>query len=209
MTARADYFVNHRRRLQFPWALYHREIDWRVARAVSGARAGRALVVGCGLDPEVTGVAPGHVWACDLDPDAIASCRAAMPEMSARLAVCPSAYVLPDFGVKFDAIVAKEVIEHLDDPVRWSRSLVGALASHGRLVLTTPNYGRFSTLPLIESTLLEWIARRDGYSRKHIHPSRFDRARLAALDVGPDMKLMGVERTLSGWALVGVWERVT
>ncbi len=78
----------------------------------------------------------------------------------------------------------------------------------GALVLTTPNYSRLSTLPLLEATVLEWVARRDGYSRAHIHPSKFSTRTLARLDVGPGMRLARIEVAWTGWTLLGVWERV-
>ena len=107
----------------------------------------------------------------------------------------------------FDVVVAKEVIEHVLEPARWAQVLAARVRPGGTLVLTTPNYGRFSTLPLLESTVLEWIARRDGFSRRHIHPTKFDRRRLEQLDVGPGMRLLSVDRTRTGWALVGRWRR--
>ncbi len=203
----ASYYVNHARRERFPWMLYHRELDARVARALRGEHAdSRILVVGCGLDPDVRGVR-ATFYGSDVDPRAIEECRRMRPEMAERLRVCPSAFEQPDFGVSFDAVVAKEVVEHTDDPARFGRSLARVLAPGGTLVLTTPNYGRFSTLGLLERTVLEWVARRDGYSRAHIHPSRFDRARLAGLDLGSEMRLSRIETTWSRWALVGVWEK--
>jgi 2-polyprenyl-3-methyl-5-hydroxy-6-metoxy-1,4-benzoquinol methylase len=203
----ASYFVNHARRERYPWALYHRELDFRIARALRGlAGDARVLIVGCGLDPTVRGVAAAF-YGSDLDGRAIEECRRMHPALAERLRVCPTPFQQPDFGVTFDAVVAKEVIEHSEDPPRFVRSLAQVLAPGGKLVLTTPNYGRFSTLALLERTVLEWIARRDGYSRAHIHPSRFDRRRLAKLDVGSEMQLSRVETTWSRWALVGVWEK--
>jgi 2-polyprenyl-3-methyl-5-hydroxy-6-metoxy-1,4-benzoquinol methylase len=131
--------------------------------------------------------------------------------MSERLATCPSSSSLPDeggFRNTFDFVVAKEVIEHLPSPAPWARMLAKKVRPGGSLVLTTPNYGRFSTLPLLESTVLELVARRDGYSRRYIHPSRFDTASLAALDTGPGMTLVGVEPTWTRWAMIGRWQRI-
>ncbi len=208
----AAYFKNHDRRTRLPWSLYHGELDRRVAEAVRAHGVSpRVLVVGAGLDPRVAGAPPlAEQWACDLDPRAVAASRARHPEMASRIASSPSPYALPDapgFEGPFDVIVAKEVVEHLDDPGRWARVLASRVAPRGSLVLTTPNYGRFSTLALLERTVLEWIARRDGYSREHIHPSKFDARRLSALDVGPAMVLDEVVTTRLGWALVGRWHR--
>lgn len=210
----APYFANHARRRRFPWSLYHRGLERRVARAVRELGPGpRVLVVGCGLEPEVPGgPAEAIYYGCDVDPRAIEACRARDPAASARLAVCPAPYALPEdegFPRAFDAVVAKEVVEHTDDPARWARVLAGRVAAGGALILTTPNYGRSSTLALLERTVLEWIARRDGYTRRHIHPSKFDKKTLAALDVGAGMRLDRVEVARTGWTLVGVWRRPT
>ena len=212
MASHAEYFSNHDRRLKFPWSLYHRGLSRRLAQALIELPqpTPKVLVVGCGLEPFVPGAERPEYYGVDLDENSIATCRTRFPEMKDRLAVCPGPYELPRqgaFDVSFDAIVAKEVIEHLEQPERWVRGLAEALAPGGELLLTTPNYGRWSTLPLLEATLLELVARRDGYSRKHLHPSRFDRRRLRELWVGPDVTLVALETTRTGWALFGRWRK--
>jgi len=166
-------------------------------------------VVGCGLEPFIPGVTGPVYYGADLDEGSVSACSSRFPEAAERLAVCPSPYELPaagGFAVEFDAIVAKEVIEHLEDPERWVRALAARLAPGGELLITTPNYGRFSTLALLEATVLELFARRDGYSRRHIHPSRFTRKRLAALDV-PGLELMEIQDTWTHWALFARWRK--
>jgi SAM-dependent methyltransferase len=209
----ASYFKNHSRRVRFPWSLYHRGLARRLAAIVSAVGSSpRVLVVGCGLEPFIDGGPAGATYfGCDVDPRTIDACREAYPYMRERLAVCPSGDALPDqsaFRGLFDVVVAKEVVEHVLTPARWANMLAERVRPGGSLVLTTPNYGPFSTLPLLEATVLELVARRDGYSRKHIHPSRFDRKSLAALDVGPGMVLVSVETTFTRWAMVARWTRV-
>lgn len=210
--ASVPYFVNHARRVRFPWSLYHRELERRLAAALSSLQPAqpKVLVVGCGLEPFVPGVDRPRYYGADLDQESIAACRQRYPEMADRLAVCPGPHTLPAsgaFDVSFDAIVAKEVIEHLAEPERWVRELAARLAPGGELLLTTPNYGRLSTLPLLEATVLELLARRDGYSRKHIHPNRFSHRRLRELPVPPEVTRVEVRRTLTGWALFGRWRK--
>ena len=205
MTTETPYFENHDRRRRFPWSLYHRDLEQRLANAVRSLRSAqpRVLVVGCGLEPFVPGVEGPTYHGADVDPQSIRRCRELYPALADRLAPCPSPYELPvggAFDAPFDAIVAKEVIEHLYEPERWLAALAARLSPGGELLITTPNYGRFSTLPLLEATVLELFARRDGYSRKHIHPSRFTRQRLEAVSI-PSMKPFRVEATLTGWAL--------
>jgi len=212
VASHAEYFSNHDRRLKFPWSLYHRGLSRRLARVLVELPSPRprVLVVGCGLEPFVPGAERPEYYGVDLDHNSVAACRERFPEMKDRLAVCPGPYELPRHGafqLAFDAILAKEVIEHLEQPERWVRTLASALAPGGELLLTTPNYGRWSTLPLIEATVLELVARRDGYSRKHLHPSRFDKRRFQDLDIAPDVRLVGVETTRTGWALFGRWRK--
>lgn len=210
----AAYFVNHARRTRFPWSIYHGELSRMLASAVSSlGPSPRVLVVGCGLEPFVEGGPAGaHYHGCDLDERAVAQCLSLYPSLKGRVAACPSPFTLPRggaFDAPFDAVVAKEVVEHLEEPARWARALAERVGVGGELLLTTPNYGRFSTLPLIEATVLELIAWRDGYSRKHIHPSKFDKQRLASLDVGRGMRLVSVSSTRTGWSLLGRWRRMS
>jgi SAM-dependent methyltransferase len=205
VTPQTPYFANHERRRRFPWSLYHRDLEQRLANAIRSLRgnAPAVLVVGCGLEPFVPGVEGPTYHGADVDPESIQRCRELYPPLANRLATCPSPYELPNggaFDVQFDAIVAKEVIEHLHEPERWLAALAQRLNTGGELLITTPNYGGFSTLPLLEATLLELLARRDGYSRKHIHPSRFTRRRLEGLSI-PGLQPFRVETTATGWAL--------
>jgi hypothetical protein len=43
--------------------------------------------------------------------------------------------------------------------------------------MSTPNYGDV-TLPFLENTFLEMIARLKGFSRKHIHPNKYSEDKL-------------------------------
>lgn len=207
----APYFANHDRRRRFPWSLYHAELERRLAMSINRLGPGaRVLVVGCGLEPWVPGVNQAECYGVDVDAAAVELCRARHPALAGRLAVCPGPYELPrtaPFDRPFDVVVAKEVIEHVPVPERWGRELVRQLVPGGELLLTTPNYGRWSTLWVLERTVLELVARVDGYSRRDIHPSRFDRRRLAALDLGPEVTVVEVHTTRTGWALFGRWRR--
>ena len=208
MRGGAVYFGNHARRNRFPWTLYHGELDRRIGRILTTVVAQpRVLVAGCGLDPSVPNRPDAIVYGSDLDPRAIETCAARFPHLSDRLATCPDGYTQPNFGVRFDAIIAKEVVEHVLEPERWVAGLTSQLEPGGLLILTTPNYGSDSSLALLERTVLSWIARRDGYSRADIHPTKFDVRRLTELDVGESARLLRVEVALTRWSLVGVWRR--
>src|SRR5262249_31206924 len=78
----------------------------------------------------------------------------------------------------FDAIYEKEVIEHI---VPWREhvdALRRTLRPGGRLWISTPNYGE-PWLDLLERTALGLVARRSGFTRRDLHPTRFSRRSLA------------------------------
>ncbi|HET9625015.1 MAG TPA: methyltransferase domain-containing protein [Kofleriaceae bacterium] len=182
MTASSDYFANHARARQFPWTLYHQPLERDLVRFLAEVAAehptGEVLVVGCGLLHEIDAAPAGlrfHV--VDIDDRAVAAVLArGDARITGGTVVAPEAPI--DVGRPFAAIYAKEVVEHV---LAWPMWLVGlrrALVPGGRLWLSTPNYGE-PWLPALESTVLELVARRSGFSRRDIHPTRFTRGSLA------------------------------
>jgi SAM-dependent methyltransferase len=213
VTASTDYFANHARARQFPWTLYHqpleRDLERFLQQVASEHPAGDVLVVGCGLLHEID-AAPGgltfHV--ADIDDRAVAAVLARNdPRIAGGTVVPPEHPIDRSFatGRRFVAIYAKEVVEHV---LAWPAWLVGlrrALVPGGRLWLSTPNYGE-PWLPAIESTVLELIARRSGFSRKHIHPTRFSRSSLARGLAGAGFDPVTVKPTTTRLALTA-WGR--
>jgi SAM-dependent methyltransferase len=208
MTAQPDYFDNHQRARQFPWTLYHgpleRDLDGFLHRAADEHPEGNVLVVGCGLLHEIDAAPPGlRFTVVDIDPRAVEAVLARKdPRIVAGHVVPPEAPI--ELGRTFDAIYAKEVIEHVHAWPSWLAGLRRALVPGGRLWLSTPNYGE-PWLPTLESTVLEVVARRDGFSRRHIHPTRFSRRSLArGLDaagfVNVDAHVMPTRLAITAWA---------
>ena len=183
MTDTADYFANHERARRFPWSLYHRPIEdsltlflRRVARSKSNANV---LVIGCGLMQELDR-APTKLrfTIADIDERAIDSVQALQDERVVEGIVVRADQTLETIDRRFDAIYAKEVIEHIVDWRPYLTALHHILVPGGRLWLSTPNYGE-PWLPLVERTFLEVIARMSGFSRRGLHPSPFSRRTLA------------------------------
>jgi hypothetical protein len=86
----------------------------------------------------------------------------------------------------------------------WLAGLRRALVPSGRLWLSTPNYGE-PWLAALESTVLELIARRSGFSRREIHPTRFSRHSLArglaaAGFEQVDVRVTPTRLAITGWA---------
>ncbi len=184
-TDTTDYFANHVRARQFPWTLYHQPLEKDLARFLRQVAAehatGEVLVVGCGLLQEIDAAPSGLTFhVADIDDRAVA---AVLDRNDVRITggtvVPPEIPVDQSLGVRhrFAAIYAKEVVEHVLAWPAWLAGLRRALVPSGRLWLSTPNYGE-PWLPAIESTVLELIARRSGFSRKDIHPTRFSKASL-------------------------------
>lgn len=179
-----DYFANHARARQFPWTLYHQPLERDLAEFLRQVAAehptGEVLVVGCGLLHEVDAAPSGLTFhVADIDARAVEAVLARRdPRITGGTVVAPEVALDGPLGRRFAAIYAKEVVEHVLAWPAWLAGLRRALVPSGRLWLSTPNYGE-PWLPAIESTVLELIARRSGFSRRDIHPTRFGRASLA------------------------------
>lgn len=184
MTDATDYFVNHRRARQFPWSIYHRPLERDLADFLAAVCARRAdaavLVVGCGLLHEIDEAPPSlRYTVADIDPRAVdAVLDRHDPRVVGSLVVEPES-PLDRHGLTFDALYAKEVIEHMLDWPAWLAGVRRTLVPGGALWLSTPNYGE-PWLPALEATALEAVARRSGYTRRGMHPTRFSRASLEA-----------------------------
>jgi SAM-dependent methyltransferase len=177
-----DYFANHARARQFPWTLYHQPLERDLGRFLRQVAAehptGEVLIVGCGLLHEIDAAPSGlgfHV--ADIDRRAVdAVLGRGDLRITGGTVVEPEAPI--ELGRPFAAIYAKEVVEHVRAWPAWLVGLRRALVPSGRLWLSTPNYGE-PWLPALESTVLEVVARRAGFSRRDLHPTRFSRGSLA------------------------------
>ncbi|MEO8845538.1 MAG: methyltransferase domain-containing protein [Kofleriaceae bacterium] len=199
-----DYFVNHAKARKFPWTLYHRPLEADLARFLADVR-GTVLVVGCGLLHELDVAPPGVEFVvADVDERAV---EAVLERNDKR--IVDGIVVAPEqalgFRNKFDAIYAKEVVEHVLAWPSWLAGLRRSLVHGGKLWLSTPNYGE-PWLPALESTVLELVARRDGFSRREIHPTRFSRRSLdrglrSAGFVDVDVQVTTTRLAITAWAV--------
>lgn len=211
-----DYFDNHARARKFPWTLYHQPLERDLARFLRQVAAehpaGDVLVVGCGLLHELDAAPSGLLFhVADIDPRAIDAVEALHdPRISGSTVVAPEQPIelaaLGRAGRGFAAIYAKEVIEHVLSWPAWLAGLRRALVPSGRLWLSTPNYGE-PWLPALESTVLELVARKSGFTRRHLHPTRFSRASLARGLRAAGFESVEVKPTPTRLALTA-WARV-
>jgi SAM-dependent methyltransferase len=180
-----DYFANHAKARKFPWTLYHQPLERDLERFLGECAVehpdGHVLVVGCGLLHEIDAAPTGLTYhVADIDDRAVAAVLARKDPRIAGGDVVPAEDPIDRAlgAARFSAIYAKEVVEHVLGWPAWLVGLRRALVPGGRLWLSTPNYGE-PWLPAIESTVLELIARRNGFTRRHMHPTRFSRSSLA------------------------------
>jgi len=183
-----DYFVNHARARRFPWTLYHQPLERDLARFLRQVAAehprGEVLIVGCGLLHEIDAAPGGLVFhVADIDERAVAAVLARRdPRITGGTVVDAEQPIDQNRALgaagRFAAIYAKEVVEHVRAWPGWLTGLRRALVPSGRLWLSTPNYGE-PWLAALESTVLELIARRSGFSRRDLHPTRFSRRSLS------------------------------
>jgi SAM-dependent methyltransferase len=180
MAEAVDYFSNHRLKLRFPWRLYH----WPIVRELDAALASVAgtdvLNLGSGPFFELESLAANNkrFTLCDIDPRALLLAREIHGSALAGTDTLQPDAPLPYPDARFDALVSMDVVEHILDPLPWLQEALRVLKPGGLLFLTTPNCASRS-LRVIENTALEAIARVQGFSRRHLHPSKFDASRLA------------------------------
>jgi 2-polyprenyl-3-methyl-5-hydroxy-6-metoxy-1,4-benzoquinol methylase len=99
-------------------------------------------------------------------------------------------------------ITAKEVIEHITEMDQYFTLFKKLLAPQGTLWVSTPNYGDW-TLPLVESTFLEAVARCRGFSRKEMHPNRYSKDSLSQALRIHGFENIDVQKTQFRFALTG------
>lgn len=206
-----DYFKNHELVVRWPFTIYHNPILASLQRCIAEAELHRraprkVLVFGCGFFHEHELFRNG--WEIHLvDQD-----DRLMPRFDALLSakVVASATVIRDAkhlgeqfpdAESFDLVMAKEVIEHIEAPQPFLATFHRMLRPGGSLWLSTPNYGDW-VLPTVENTLLELVARTRGFSRRDMHPNKYDASKFSTeiRDVG--FSKVEVKKTLFKLALV-------
>lgn len=210
MARSKDYFSNHGRVRTFPWSLYHAPLEKSLQSFIHRRSAGRqtldVLVIGCGLMQELEQMPSNvRITAIDIDERAVQVLAAVGdPRIVATKAVT-AGQDLREIG-DFDAVYAKEVIEHILDPDRYVGQLMAILRPGGGVWLSTPNYGE-PWLPLVEPTFLELVARLSGFTRKGIHPTPFSKRRLRDTLEAAGFQNVKVASTSLRLALVGQGEK--
>lgn len=181
MAEAVDYFENHAHKLRFPWSLYHRPIISALGAALGSSLGPEVLNVGAGPFFELRDVdaAGRNITVCDIDPRSVELARKLHGARLAAADLIEPSGALPYATGRFDLVVSMDVIEHVPEPglLPWLTEVFRVLKPGGLAFLTTPNYAS-KALTFLERTALELVARRQGFSRKELHPSKFTPARL-------------------------------
>jgi 2-polyprenyl-3-methyl-5-hydroxy-6-metoxy-1,4-benzoquinol methylase len=197
-----DYFTNHQLKLRFPWRLYHGPIVHELSQVLRARPKADVLNVGSGpfLELEALPDTGARFTLCDIDPRAIEMARELHGKRLARTDTTKAGDPLPYDTGSYDLVISMDVIEHLPSPEPWCAELFRVLRPGGSVFLTTPNYG-FSTLGVLERTVLEAVARYQGFSRKDLHPSKFSRGRLRQILEDTGFREVNVRSIAFGWVL--------
>jgi SAM-dependent methyltransferase len=204
MLEAVDYFENHRHKLMFPWSLYHRPIIAALQAALGSSLGPEVLNVGAGPFFELAELDATNrrITICDIDPRAVELARELHGAKLAGSDVLEPGAPMPYADGRFDLVVSMDVIEHLEEPrlLPWLGELLRVTRPGGHVFLTTPNYASHA-LDLLERTVLELIARRQGFSRKEMHPSKFTPARLERLLAQAGFERRELVPIAFGWVL--------
>lgn len=175
-----DYFSNHALKLRFPWRLYHAPIVRAFAREIERAPGASVLNIGSGPFFELDSLPDNgtRYTISDIDARAVELASNLHGDKIVRADVLQPGEPLPYENGAFELVAAMDVIEHVAPPEPWLQEAWRVLAVGGVLFLTTPDYGSLS-LRAIEATALELAARAQGFSRRGLHPTKFNRSRLA------------------------------
>jgi SAM-dependent methyltransferase len=126
-----------------------------VAQIARGLDSLRILDVGCGTGSGLTNALGAAFPTCEVigvDSDAVSIARAQSQPHCANVR-----FVLGDSverGDGFSLVIAAEVLEHVNDPVRLLKDLVAYTRPGGSIVITVPNgYGPFELCSLVEVCL--------------------------------------------------------
>ena len=202
MTEPVDYFSNHRYKTRFPWRLYHGPIIESLRGVVTNSAGSTMLNLGSGpfFENAELGPVAKVMTLCDIDPRAMELARQIHGAAIHGFDVIEPGKPLPYPTGSFDLVVSMDVIEHVPDPEPWLDEAFRVLSPGGTLFLTTPNYASLS-LRTIEATVLELIARRQGFSRRLLHPSKMTPLRLERLLAARSRGQFQVDAIAFGWVL--------
>ncbi|MEW6618567.1 MAG: class I SAM-dependent methyltransferase [bacterium] len=118
-----------------------------------------------------------QVYGVDIDKKAIEFCWKHYHKGKERYKLVAVDQKYPFEDEFFDIVLCTEVIEHVMNIPFFLGEIKRVLKSEGIILLSTPNYNSL-LLKMLESTILELIARKRGFTRKILHPNKYTEKRL-------------------------------
>lgn len=212
-----DYFENHSVVVRWPFTLYHKPIEKSLTKTLLKVKKNLAnrkikiLIFGCGMFHESHLFSPEmELTLVDADPRLSEPLKKKLgTHLNYRIVISDQVTELEkNLTGPYDLIIAKEVIEHITNAEEYLKLFYRVLNDRGHLWLSTPNYGDWS-LPFIERTFLEMIARIKGFSRKHIHPNKYTDQKLQAELEHSGFKEIDIKKTNLALALTATATRQT
>lgn len=150
---------------------HHAHLNAFIVEQVEKLPEGSSILDGgCGLSIWVTDAVRRryNILSMDCQPESIAFCRSYYDDNRYFVG---DLYDIPLQSNSVDAVVLREVIEHIKEPERAVLEIKRVLKSSGRIILTTPNY---TSLPLflIENIYNRFFSEIKPYL-DDVHPSKF------------------------------------
>jgi len=182
-----EYYAGHLKKIQRslgnPYSVlgrHHKSLNVFIRSSLADLPEGMQILdAGCGLSiwVDLEARRRHRIVGVDCQADSINACRGLYPGEDYRLG---DMYGLEFADNCFDAVVMREVIEHLRVPEDAVREALRVLKPGGRLVLTTPNYDSL-VLHVIEHTYNRFFGGPCKPYRDDVHPSKLRVATLKAL----------------------------
>jgi ubiquinone/menaquinone biosynthesis C-methylase UbiE len=178
----SEYLKVIQKRLNNPWSLHgihHRHLNNFIQKEVVQLPQGaKVLDGGCGLSIWITPEIEQRVKYIGLDcqEDSISFCQKTFPSREYLLG---DLYKLPFPDNYFDAVVMREVIEHVKQPELVREEVKRILKPGGKWIFTTPNYSNV-LLHMIENIYNRFFVKNLKPHLEDVHPSKFDRKKIRA-----------------------------
>ena len=169
-----QYLQDIQAKLNNPWSLHgihHRHLNDFIQLTVKKLPVGaKVLDGGCGFSIWLTPEIESRIeyFGVDCEQEAIAFCKNHFRDRIYQLADLST---LPFPSQYFDAVVMREVIEHIRVPGESLSEVKRVLKPGGYFIMTTPNYGSF-LLWLVENIYNRFFSSFKPYL-EDIHPSKF------------------------------------
>lgn len=169
------YLIQIQRKIKNKWSLHglhHRKLNHFIQKSIFKLPSQSSVLdAGCGLSIWLTPEIEKKIkyLGIDCQIESIEFCRKYFPSRDYSL---EDLYQLPFHDNSFDAVIMREVIEHLESPDKVVREVVRILKPTGILILTTPNYGN-PLLYIIEHTYNRFFGGPCKPYLPDVHPTRF------------------------------------